>query len=133
MPVRSDEDSLSDRYGLDRRTVHLLPAKCPEHPTATLISPDPPSYSVLDQRWQGMNHNYNNSGNKYNYTSTPYWRRYAAILEKSGSKYFAKVIIQEELEPWAKKRGFTILKQFRMYGSINDKMEKTEFSRRGAK
>ena len=140
MPVRSDDydesgEALSKRYGLDQRTVHMLPAKCPEHPSSVKIpfvypQYDPEVNRAANQAWLGMNNNNSgSSGHGRNYANTPYWRQYAAILEKNGRKVFAKIVIQEDLEPWAKKRGFSITKQFRMYGSINEKMEKTEFSR----
>lgn len=138
MPVRIDDDVLSDRYGLDKRTVHLLPAKCPEHPNPIPIpSTHPPYRSVAyNQAFQAMS-NTNNNGynynNGYSHVGQSYWRRYVAILKKNGLKCFAKIVIQEDLEPWAKKRGFTVLKQNRLYGTVNEKLEKTEFSRRGSK
>lgn len=138
MPVEVNSDILSQLYGLDDRTVHLLPARCPEHPHPTpLPSTHPPLHTVVhNQAWQGMSNHYSSgaaSSGTHNYISTPYWRRYAAILEKNRVRYFAKVVIQEDLEPWAKKRGFTILRQNRFYGSVNEKLEKTEFSRSGSK
>ena len=133
MPVRVDDDILSEQHGLDKRTVHLLPAKCPEHPHPTpLPSTHPPfKTAAYNQAWYSMSNHSN--GNAQNYINTPYWRRYAAILEKAGHRCFAKVVIQEDLEPWAKKRGFSILRQNRLYGAVNDKLEKTEFSRSGSK
>lgn len=132
MPVRIDDKTLSERYGLDQRTVHLLPAKSSDnvYPDRQAFIGPTASPSTHSQSSQIMSH-YNNSG--YKYPTSAYWRRYAAILEKKGARFFAKVVIQEELDAWAKKRGFVVLRQYRTYGTVNEKMEKTEFSRRGSK
>jgi hypothetical protein len=127
-----DDKTLSERYGLDQRTVHLLPAKTANnfYPQPLPSTNQPSTNNAGSSAWQTMNNNY---GSGHKYPATLYWRRYIAILEKHGARQFAKVIIQEDLEPWAKRRGFAIIRQFRAYGTINEKMEKTEFTRRAPK
>lgn len=126
------DETLSERYGLDKRTVHLLPAKSSDNIYPQPLSPtnQPATSNAGSSAWQTMSNNY---GSGYKYTAAPYWRRYIAILEKHGARQFAKIVIQEDLEPWAKRRGFAIIRQFRAYGTINEKMEKTEFTRRASK
>jgi hypothetical protein len=82
--------------------------------------------------WAGMARHYqggNYHSGSYSYTPQPYWRRYIAILEKDSQRVFAKVIIQEDLKPWAEKQGYEVVRSSQLYGTINPEKEKTEFSR----
>lgn len=149
MPVYRDEDlrddhhhELSARYGLSPRTTHLLPQNCPPAPVThdqenkyDFTKYDPVKFhqgiAAMANHLGGSSSSNFSSSHRSTVTSSNYvfWRRYAAVLLKNGVKTFAKVVIQEELDAWAKRRGFIILKQYRTY-NVNEKMEKTEFARR---
>lgn len=89
------------------------------------------SYTPVPYTHPAWNGGWNGVTNK-NYTKpvyAPYWRRYYAILEKNNRKCFGKIVIQEDIETWAVKNGWKVIRSFRGLASINPEKERTEFTK----
>lgn len=126
----------------DRKPIALLPASNPraanEVYNTSVPSTHPPyggSQDHMSMAWASWASKYHQGqggahyGANSTYTPQPYWRRYIAVLERGSKRIFAKVIIQEDLKPWAEKSGYQIVRSSQIYGSINPEKERTEFSK----
>jgi len=126
----------------DRKPIALLPPGNPRASSEAYSTPVPSTHPPLGgsqdhlaMAWAGMTRYFQGYGGAHSgshhtpYKPQPYWRRYIAVLEKGSRRVFAKVIIQEDLKPWAEKHGYAVVRFSQLYGSINPEKERTEFSR----
>jgi hypothetical protein len=61
--------------------------------------------------------------------SKPYLKRYGALLiDKDGRRRAGKIITEMEIEDWAKKNEYTVVRSFRLFGIINPEKEHTEIA-----
>lgn len=118
---------MAARLKQDQRTVHLLPAY---NPAKAFVSNNPPiGGSPEHNAYSGLKaYGYTPLNQSRSYVNQPYWRRYVGIFVKkdTGVRYAGKIITQLDLDKWAEENGYIILRQHRLYASINPEREKTE-------